>query len=173
MIQKLEQKSCEECKCFDVDEWQNGTIHPCLETLLEWMIIMMMAMAHILITLALTFWLFVTPFIRRVQAISKCHLKGLKQDKVLLLAHYLDNQLFKSAANMQSYSNVYTIDERVKKACTALAYRKLARKRKQSGTSWKKSVHVKHYNEAYAMFACGRYRCGGMFWRDVLMEGCI
>ena len=89
-----------------------------------------------------------TCFFHSVKAISRCHIKDLTEDKLLRLARYLEKQLFKSSPNMQSYYNVYTIEDLVKEECTALAYRILASKKIQLAAKGKKSISKGYMHEA-------------------------
>ena len=98
-----------------------------------------------------------------VKAISQCGISDMSEENTIRLARYLEKQLLKSSPNMRSYSNVYTIDERVKKACTALAYRILAKKRIQSGAKGNKSISKGCIQEAKLKSIYKGWECGGMF----------
>lgn len=62
----------------------------------------------------------------------RCQGVKLEHYKVSHLANYLEKQLFQSAQSMTCYSNVHTVEERMKEACMILGFRILSIKRRRN-----------------------------------------
>ena len=62
----------------------------------------------------------------RINMILKRNEMGLGRDKVFLLAVCIEKKLFKTAANLQTYSNFQTLEERIKNVSTIVGIKLLS-----------------------------------------------